>query len=146
MNIFKFSIDLAGQIQLLMDPGQRNKGNSGQKMETQGTDRAESGSRWAEFHENLAYCMFNLVRKQNFGSQSHSGSELFVFFLNFGSYKKIMKISKFYFGPGSPKNRFVRKFLREKSGIRESRVRRRFRESRVRRRFRESRVRRRKPG
>ena len=48
-----------------------------------------------------------------------------------------MKISKNYFGPGSPKNRFLRffrNFLREKSGIRESRVRRRFGESRVRRR------------
>ena len=37
-----------------------------------------------------------------------------------------MKISKFYFGPGSPKNcilRFFWNFLRGKSGIRESRVR-----------------------
>ena len=53
------------------------------------------------------------------------------------AYKKIIKISKFYFGPGSPKKRFLRffqNFLRGKSGIRASRVRRRFRESRVRRR------------
>ena len=48
-----------------------------------------------------------------------------------------MNKSKFYFGPVSPKNRFLRffqKYLREKPGIQESRVRRRFRESRVRRR------------
>ena len=49
-------------------------------MESQGTDRAESGSWWAELHENLAYRMFNLVRKQNFGSKSNSGSENFGFF------------------------------------------------------------------
>ena len=86
-------------------------------METQGRDRAESGSRWAEFHENLAYCMFSLVRKQNFGSKSNSGSENFVSFRILG-HKKKMNISKFDFGPGSPKNRFLRffrKFLREKS-------------------------------
>ena len=78
---------------------------------------------------------------------------------------KIMKISSFYFGPGSPKNRFLQFFQifyekmgwntesrvrRRKPGItsettetRDPRVRRRFREPRVRRRFRESRVRRR---
>ena len=39
-------------------------------------------------------------------SKSHSGSKSYVFFRNFGSYKKIVKNSKFYFGPGSPKNRF----------------------------------------
>ena len=47
------------------------------------------------------------------------------------------KKSKCYFGPGSPKKRFLRFFLiflQEKSGMRETRVRRRFRESRVRRR------------
>ena len=52
-------------------------------------------------------------------------------------YKEIINISKSYFGPRSPKKRFFgffRNFLREKSGIRESRVRRRFWESRVRRR------------
>ena len=63
-------------------------------METQGADRAESGSRWAEFHENLAYRMFNLVRKQNFGSKSHSGSENVVFFDILGHIKKIIKNSK----------------------------------------------------
>ena len=44
------------------------------------------------------------------------------------------KNSKFHIGPGSPKYRFLRffrNFYEEKSGIRESRVRRRFRESRV---------------
>ena len=63
--------------------------------------------------------------------------DFFCFFQRYWSYKRIMKISKFYFGPGSPKKRCLRfflNFLREKSGIRESRVRRRFRESRVRRR------------
>ena len=49
-------------------------------MATQGADWAESGSQWAEFHENLAYRMFNLVRKSNFGSKGNSGSEFFVFF------------------------------------------------------------------
>ena len=45
-----------------------------------------------------------------------------------------MKISSSYFGPGSPKNRFLRFFrifYEQKSGIRESRVRRRLRESRM---------------
>ena len=45
-------------------------------------------------------------------------------------YKKIINISKFYFGPGSPKTDFYDFsgfFYERKSGIRESRVRRRFR-------------------
>ena len=32
---------------------------------------------------------------------------------NYRAYKKILKISKFYFGPGSPKNQFLR-FFRKK--------------------------------
>ena len=54
------------------------------------------------------------------------------------SYKKLIKISSSYFGPGSPKNRFsgfFRNFYKQKSRIRNSRVRRRFRKSRVSRRF-----------
>ena len=55
-------------------------------------------------------------------------------------HKKIMKISSFYFGPGSPKKwflRFFRKIFTKKwAGNTESRVRRRLRKSRVRRRFR----------
>ena len=38
MNVFKFSIDLAGQNMLLKDPRYRNKGNTGQKIATQGAE------------------------------------------------------------------------------------------------------------
>ena len=76
-------------------------------MESQVADRAESGPRWAEFHENLAYRMFNLVRKQNFGSKSHSGSEFFVFFEILGHLKKSWKFQNFILVPGVRKNDFT---------------------------------------
>ena len=51
----------------------------------------------------------------------------FGFWQNFGSHKKIMEISSFYFGPGSPKNRFLRffrkKFTKKWAGNTESRAR-----------------------
>ena len=79
-------------------------------MEDQGTARTENCSRKLEFDENLSYRHLNSVRNQNFGSKSHSGWLFFDFWQDFGPHKKIMNISSFYFGPGSPKNRFLRFF------------------------------------
>ena len=75
-------------------------------MERQGAYRAESGSRWAELHENLAYCMFNLVGKHNFGSESHSGLEHVKFLKFWVTLKKSWKIQNFMLVLGVRKKDF----------------------------------------
>ena len=68
-------------------------------------DWAESGSRWAEFHENSAYRMFNLVRKQIIlGQKAILGANILFFFLEIlGHIKEPSKFQNFVLVPGVQK-------------------------------------------